>query len=348
MLYPLKFNPLFEERIWGGDQLRRKMDKKLPEGKLIGESWELSAVPGNVSVVANGKLAGNSLEELIEVYMGELVGDKIYNKFGLLFPLLIKLIDAQDALSIQVHPNDKLALERHNSYGKTEMWYVIDSEKDAELCLGFNRPVTKEEYLRHVADGTLADILARVPVKPDNAYFIPAGAIHAIGKGILIAEIQQTSDITYRVFDWNRVDKNGKGRELHTDLAADAINFAPDQHYDVTHKPEMNRSVNLVECLHDPRRKPHVEMERRQRNRRQRRNHPHPGLHRAGHPRRRGETAGDLHRLAVTIGTCPQSGFTAYYERRRSFGLRLRFALSYRIVRKYFTAAHPTPTLDRL
>lgn len=113
---------------------------------------------------------------------------------------------------------------------------------------GFNRPVTKEEYLRHVADGTLADILARVPVKPDNAYFIPAGAIHAIGKGILIAEIQQTSDITYRVFDWNRVDKNGKGRELHTDLAADAINFAPDQHYDVTHKPEMNRSVNLVEC----------------------------------------------------------------------------------------------------
>ena len=248
MLYPLKFNPLFEERIWGGDQLRRKMDKKLPEGKLIGESWELSAVPGNVSVVANGKLAGNSLEELIEVYMGELVGDKIYNKFGLLFPLLIKLIDAQDALSIQVHPNDKLALERHNSDGKTEMWYVIDSEKDAELCLRFNRPVTKEEYLRHVADGTLADILARVPVKPDNAYFIPAGAIHAIGKGILIAEIQQTSDITYRVFDWNRVDKNGKGRELHTDLAADAINFAPDQHYDVTHKPEMNRSVNLVDC----------------------------------------------------------------------------------------------------
>ena len=248
MLYPLKFNPLFEERIWGGDQLRRKMDKKLPEGKLIGESWELSAVPGNVSVVANGKLAGNSLEELIEVYMGELVGDKIYNKFGLLFPLLLKLIDAQDALSIQVHPNDKLALERHNSYGKTEMWYVIDSEKDAELCLGFNRPVTKEEYLRHVADGTLADILARVPVKPDNAYFSPAGAIHAIGKGILIAEIQQTSDITYRVLDWNRVDKNGKGRELHTDLAADAINFAPDQHYDVTHKPEMNRSVNLVEC----------------------------------------------------------------------------------------------------
>ena len=180
--------------------------------------------------------------------MGDLVGDKIYNKFGLLFPLLIKLIDAQDALSIQVHPNDKLAKERHNSYGKTEMWYIIDAEKDAQLCLGFNRPVTKEEYLKHVADGTLADILARVPVKKDDAYFIPAGAIHAIGKGILIAEIQQTSDITYRVFDWNRVDKNGKSRELHTALAVDAINFAPDQHYDITHKPEVNRSVNLVEC----------------------------------------------------------------------------------------------------
>ena len=240
MLYPLKFKPILEERIWGGHQLGEKMGKKLPTGKLIGESWEISSVPGNISVISNGKLAGNTL--------GDLVGDKIYNKFGLLFPLLIKLIDAQDALSIQVHPNDQLAKERHNSYGKTEMWYIVDAEKDAQLCLGFNRPVTKEEYLKHVADGTLADILARVPVKQDDAYFIPAGAIHAIGKGILIAEIQQTSDITYRVFDWNRVDKNGKSRELHTELAVDAINFAPDQHYDITHKPEVNRSVNLVEC----------------------------------------------------------------------------------------------------
>ena len=248
MLYPLKFKPILEERIWGGHQLGEKMGKKLPAGKLIGESWEISSVPGNISVISNGKLAGNTLEELIEVYMGDLVGDKIYNKFGLLFPLLIKLIDAQDALSIQVHPNDQLAKERHNSYGKTEMWYIVDAEKDAQLCLGFNSPVNKEEYLKHVADGKLDDILARVPVKQDDAYFIPAGAIHAIGKGILIAEIQQTSDITYRVFDWNRVDKNGKSRELHTELAVDAINFAPDQHYDITHKPEVNRSVNLVEC----------------------------------------------------------------------------------------------------
>ena len=248
MLYPLKFKPILKEKIWGGRRLGEKLGKRLPAGRAVGESWELSGLDGNRSVVRNGPLKGNDLEELIEVYMGELVGDRVYERFGLQFPLLIKYLDVQQPLSVQVHPNDDLAAERHGSYGKTEMWYVIDSEKDAELCLGFNRPVTKEEYLRHVADGTLADILARVPVKPDNAYFIPAGAIHAIGKGILIAEIQQTSDITYRVFDWNRVDKNGKGRELHTDLAADAINFAPDQHYDVTHKPEMNRSVNLVEC----------------------------------------------------------------------------------------------------
>lgn len=247
MLYPLKFKPLFHERIWGGDLLG-KMNKKLPEGKVIGESWELSGVPGNLSVVSNGKLKGNNLEELVEVYMGDLVGEKIYQRYGLVFPLLIKLIDAQDALSIQVHPDDALAAKRHDSYGKTEMWYVVDCEPGAELYLGFNRPVTKEEYLGYVQSGTLADILARVKVKPGDAYFIPAGAIHAIGKGILIAEIQQTSDITYRVFDWNRVDANGKGRELHTELAVDAINFAPDQKFDVTAGPIANKAVKIVQC----------------------------------------------------------------------------------------------------
>lgn len=248
MLYPLKFKPIFHERIWGGDLLKKKMNKKLPEGKFIGESWELSGVPGNLSVVSNGKLKGNNLEELVEVYMGDLVGEKIYHKYGLVFPLLIKLIDAQDALSIQVHPDDELAAERHDSYGKTEMWYVVDCDEGAELNLGFNRAVTKTEYLKHVEDGTLADILARVKVKPGDAYFIPAGAIHAIGKGILIAEIQQTSDITYRVFDWNRVDSEGRSRELHTELAVDAINFAPDQKFDVTAKPEANKAVELVRC----------------------------------------------------------------------------------------------------
>ena len=179
--------------------------------------------------------------------MGDLVGDHIYNRFGLLFPLLIKLIDAQDDLSIQVHPNDQLARERHNSYGKTEMWYVLACEPGAALYVGFNKSVTREEYLQHVNDGTLADILDRVPVKPGDTFFIPAGAIHAIGRGILIAEIQQTSDITYRVFDWNRVDANGKGRELHTELALDAIDFDSKQQYDKTRAPRRNEAVNLVE-----------------------------------------------------------------------------------------------------
>ena len=246
MLYPLKFKPLFKERIWGGELLASAMNKKLPAGKRIGESWELSAVPGDISVVANGKLAGNNLEELTEVYMGDLVGDHIYNQFGLLFPLLIKLIDAQDDLSIQVHPNDQLARERHNSYGKTEMWYVLACEPGASLYVGFNKSVTREEYLKHVNDGTLADILDKVPVKPGDTFFIPAGTIHAIGRGLLIAEIQQTSDITYRVFDWNRVDANGKGRELHTELALDAIDFDSKQQYDKTRTPRKNEAVNLV------------------------------------------------------------------------------------------------------
>ena len=246
-MYPLKFEPILKQTLWGGDKIIpfKHLNSDL---KGVGESWEISGVEDNESVVANGPDKGLTLADMVRKYREELVGEANYARFGNKFPLLIKFIDAKQDLSIQVHPADDLAKKRHNSMGKTEMWYIVDAEKDAQLCLGFNRPVTKEEYLKHVADGTLADILARVPVKQDDAYFIPAGAIHAIGKGILIAEIQQTSDITYRVFDWNRVDKNGKSRELHTELAVDAINFAPDQHYDITHQPEVNRSVNLVEC----------------------------------------------------------------------------------------------------
>ena len=248
MLYPLKFKPRYKARIWGGAKLKSSLGKNIPADKAIGESWEISGVDGDLSVVSNGMLKGNNLQELIEVYMGDLVGEKIYDKFGLYFPVLIKLIDAEDVLSIQVHPDDKLAEERHNSYGKTEMWYIIDCAPDAEIYMGFNRDVTREEYLGHVADGTLPEILDRVKVKPGDAFFIPAGAIHAIGKGILIAEIQQTSDITYRVFDWNRVDANGKGRELHTELAVDAIDFSKGGHYDVTQRPKPNQAVTLKSC----------------------------------------------------------------------------------------------------
>lgn len=248
MLYPMKFTPLYKERIWGGRKMEEKFGKKLPADKLIGESWELSGVEGDVSVVSNGKLKGNSLSELIEVYMGDLVGDKVYEKYGEEFPILIKLIDADDVLSIQVHPDDELSKERHNAYGKTEMWYILDNEPGASLYLGFNREVNRETYLEALSKGELQNILGEVKVKPGDAYFIPAGAIHAIGKGILIAEIQQTSDITYRVYDWNRVDDKGNGRELHTELALDAIDFTSTGENNITVAPMTNEAVKMQEC----------------------------------------------------------------------------------------------------
>lgn len=249
MLYPLKFKPIYKERIWGGRKIETAFGKKLPEGEKIGESWELSGVDGDVSVVSNGQLKGNSLQELIEIYMGDLVGDKVFDKYGEEFPLLIKLIDAADNLSIQVHPDDKLAAERHHSFGKTEMWYVVGHEQGAELYLGFNQPVTKEKYLEYLNAGRLAELLTAYKVQDGDSYFIPAGTIHAIGKGLLIAEIQQTSDITYRVFDWNRVDpKTGQGRELHTELALDAIEYKSRSDYKTVAAPKVNASVPLEKC----------------------------------------------------------------------------------------------------
>lgn len=249
MLYPLKFRPIYKERIWGGRKIETAFGKELPKGKLIGESWELSGVEGDVSVVSNGKLKGNSLQELIEIYMGDLVGDKLFEKYGEEFPLLIKLIDADDVLSIQVHPDDKLAAERHHSFGKTEMWYVMDHEKDAELYVGFNQPVDKAKYLEYLNGGRLAELLTAYKVENGDSFFIPAGTIHAIGKGLLIAEIQQTSDITYRVFDWNRVDpKTGEGRELHTELAVDAIDYTAKNEYKTVAIPKKNDAVTIEKC----------------------------------------------------------------------------------------------------
>lgn len=249
MLYPLKFKPIYKERIWGGRKIETVFGKKLPEAEKIGESWELSGVNGDISVVANGQLKGNNLQELIEIYMGDLVGDKVFEKYGEEFPLLIKLIDADDNLSIQVHPDDKLAAERHHSFGKTEMWYVVGHEPDARLYLGFNQPVDKEKYLEYLEAGKLAELLNAYKVEDGDSYFIPAGTIHAIGKGLLIAEIQQTSDITYRVFDWNRIDpKTGKGRELHTALALDAIEYKARSDYKTVAAPRTNAPVTLEKC----------------------------------------------------------------------------------------------------
>lgn len=249
MLYPLKFRPIYKERIWGGHKIETVFGKSLPADKLIGESWELSGVGGDVSVVSAGALKGNNLQELIEVYMGDLVGDAVYEKYGDEFPLLIKLIDADDNLSIQVHPDDALAAERHNAFGKTEMWYVVGHEPGAELYLGFNQPVDRDKYIEYLDSGRLAELLTSYKVKDGDAYFIPAGSIHAIGRGLLIAEIQQTSDITYRVFDWNRTDPaTGQGRELHTALALDAIDYSQHTDYDVTHAAVPNRAVTLKNC----------------------------------------------------------------------------------------------------
>lgn len=194
-----------------------------------GESWEISAVQGHISVVENGFLAGNNLQELIEIYMGDLVGEHVYEKFGIEFPLLVKFIDSNQDLSIQVHPGDDIALKKHKAYGKTEMWYVLDAEPGSTLFSGFNREMTKEEYQKAFEEGKILDVLNEEKVQKGDVYFIPHGRVHALRKGILLAEIQQTSDITYRIFDWNRVDDKGNPRELHNELALDAIDF---KHYD--------------------------------------------------------------------------------------------------------------------
>jgi mannose-6-phosphate isomerase len=232
MLYPIKFKPRIKERIWGGSTILKKRSKaatRLPKDKPYGESWDLSSVKGDISVVSNGFLKGNNLSEIIEVYMGELVGEQHFERFGLEFPLLIKYLDCNDKLSVQVHPDDTLAEERHNSYGKTEAWYVADCKPGAAIYLGFkNLNTTREEYLEAVAQSRLAELLNRIEVKPGDIFYIPAGTVHALGAGIEVVEVQQTSDITYRIYDWDRVDAEGKSRELHTALAVDAIDFEAD------------------------------------------------------------------------------------------------------------------------
>lgn len=254
MLYPIRFTPLLKERIWGGKTLlanakqgkAKKIDASLP----YGESWELSAVKGDESVVANGFLKRNNIEEIIEVYMGNLIGDKVYDKYGLTFPLLIKSLDCHDVLSVQVHPDDELAAERHDSYGKTEMWYVVDAEPEAFIYIGFNRKdITREEYIAAINEGRLPELLNRVEVKAGDTFFIPAGTIHALGKGVVVLEIQQTSDITYRVYDWERVDEDGRPRELHTALAVDAIDFASDKERCIMHyNAKKNAPTEMVRC----------------------------------------------------------------------------------------------------
>jgi mannose-6-phosphate isomerase len=247
-LYPLKFTPICKDKIWGGNKLNQLLNKQYPDLTNCGESWEISGVQDEVSVVSNGFLKGNNLEELIEVYMGDLIGEKVYEKFGIEFPLLVKFIDANDNLSIQVHPNDELSMERHDAFGKTEMWYVIQADPGARLISGFNRKIDKAGYLKYFKNGQLEQILNYEEVNEGDVFFIPAGRVHAIGKGIVVAEIQQTSDVTYRIYDFNRVDDQGNPRELHTDLAVDAIAYEHENNYRTDYTPIADKSVKLVEC----------------------------------------------------------------------------------------------------
>jgi mannose-6-phosphate isomerase len=247
MLYPLKFEPILKDKIWGGTKLN-SLFGKASTSLLLGESYELSGLDGNLSVVTNGFLAGNNIEELVEIYMGELIGDAVYERFGLQFPLLFKLIDANDTLSIQVHPDDEVALERHNESGKTEMWYVLEAEEGAELIIGFNQECSKQDLVSAIEAGTLESFLKQVKVAKGDVFFIPAGTVHAIGKGIVLAEIQQTSDLTYRIYDYCRKDENGNERELHTELALDVIDYDVISQPKIVYSELINEITPLVDC----------------------------------------------------------------------------------------------------
>jgi len=245
--YPIKFHPILKEKIWGGEKLAMLLQKE-SDKKNIGESWEISDIKGDMSVVSNGSLKGRTLQDLMVAYRGDLLGKKVFNKFSYNFPLLIKFIDAKEALSIQLHPHDTLAKERHDSFGKTEMWYVMQADKGANLIVGFKKESDKEIYLKHLKDKSLLKILNVDKVKKGDVYFIPTGRVHAIGAGVMLAEIQQTSDITYRVYDWDRQDKYGNYRDLHTDEALDAIDYSSLPDYKTAYKKENNITTDLVNC----------------------------------------------------------------------------------------------------
>ncbi len=244
--YPLQFDPIFKERIWGGEKLKTVLNKPITSS-ITGESWELSTVEGDVSIVSNGVLKGKSLTELIENHPEEVLGTAVYKKFGKQFPLLFKYLDAKTDLSIQVHPNDELAKIRHNSFGKTEMWYIMQADENARIIVGFNEKSNAKEYVAHLENKTLLDLLEEVKVKTGDVFLLETGTVHAIGEGLVVAEIQQTSDITYRLYDFDRVDADGNLRELHIDLALDAINYNKVETHK-TYSKETNKSNEMVNC----------------------------------------------------------------------------------------------------
>lgn len=246
---PIIFRPYLKQVIWGGNKICKYKGISQPEPN-IGESWEISEVPGHESIVAEGEYSGMNLTQLIDKFGEELLGREVFKKYHGKFPLLVKFIDANENLSVQVHPDDNLARKRHNSLGKTEMWYIIGSEKNAKIFTGLRQEMTKEDYVKKIADNTFADSLSTYDSNPGDVFFLPAGRVHAIGAGNLLAEIQESSDITYRIYDYNRRDAEGKTRELHTDLAKDAIDFKVYENYKNPPISSQNNDNEIVDCEH--------------------------------------------------------------------------------------------------
>lgn len=247
---PLKFRPILKSAIWGGEKIA-PLKGIVTDQKQIGESWEISGVKGNESIVDNGPDAGLTLTQMIEKYKGALVGEKNYERFGTTFPLLVKIIDAAGDLSLQVHPDDELAGKRHHSLGKTEMWYIVDTDPGATILAGLSKPLTPEEYESIGSDSSLLDYVAKHESHPGDVFFLPAGRIHGIGGGNLLVEVQETSDITYRIYDYGRVDaKTGKPRELHVDQAKDAIDYNVYSSYVSEPGVDLDGASELVHCNH--------------------------------------------------------------------------------------------------
>ena len=243
-LYPLLFEPNLHTVVWGGDRLCPYKGLP-PKNEPVGESWEVSAVPSSINTISNGEFAGRDLVSVISENPNEILGEAVARKYGNKLPLLVKFIDAKRDLSIQVHPNDEMAMRVHGKSGKSEMWYIIDAKPGSYLYAGFKTQISEYEYKKRIADGTITDVLAKHEVKPGDVFYLPAGRVHAICSGILLAEVQQSSDLTYRIFDYNRLGLDGKPRELHTELAAQALDFHVEDEYRTIYKEEGNHS-NLI------------------------------------------------------------------------------------------------------
>ena len=246
MYYPLLFKPNLHTVVWGGQRLRQYKGME-PNDEPIGESWEVSAVPSSTSIIANGPWAGKLLTEVIDEAPEDILGKAVNKKYGGKLPLLVKFIDAKRDLSIQVHPNDEMAQREHGKMGKSEMWYVIRADEGSYLYAGFNKEITPEEYQQRVSDGTIVDVLAKHYVSPGDVFYLPAGRVHAICGGIMLAEVQQSSDVTYRIFDYNRPGLDGKPRELHTKLAAQALDYHVEKNYRTEYADTGNRAVQIID-----------------------------------------------------------------------------------------------------